>query len=59
LRDDEDYEYYWGSVRVPRWLGLILEVPWRQQMDLLLIGFVLGLIVGGLALVWGFLLAPH
>ena len=40
MRDDEDYEYYWGSIRVPRWLGLILEVPWRQQMDLLLIARV-------------------
>jgi hypothetical protein len=54
---DDDCDYYWGSVRVPRWLALILEVPWRQQFDILLFGFVIGLIVAALALVWGLLLA--
>jgi hypothetical protein len=52
-----DYDYYWGAVRVPRWLAEILDVPWRQQLDILLFGFVIGLIVAALALVWGLLLA--
>ena len=55
--DHGDYDYYWGSFRVPRWLALILDVPWRQQLDLLLIGFFIGLIVASLAVAWGLLLA--
>jgi hypothetical protein len=56
--DHGDYEYYWGPVRVPRWLAEILEVPWRQQVDILLFGFLVGLIVAAVALVWGLMLAP-
>lgn len=56
-RHDEDYDYYWGDVRVPQWIALILNVPRRQQLDILLFGFVIGLIVAGLALLWGLILA--
>lgn len=57
--DEEDYDYYWAGIRVPDWLASILDVPWRQQVDLLLIGFVIGLVVAGLAVVWGLMLAGY
>jgi hypothetical protein len=57
--DDEDFEYYWGDLRIPTWLGMILNVPRRQQVDILLIGFVIGLTVAALALAWGFLLSGY
>jgi hypothetical protein len=56
---DEDYDYYWGGVRLPLWLALIWQVPWRQRLDIFVIGFVVGLIVAGIAVFWGLLLAQY
>ena len=56
-RYDEDYEYYWGNVRIPLWMALIWQVPWRQRLDIFVIGFTFGMVVAGSALLFGFLLS--
>jgi hypothetical protein len=56
---DEDYDYYWGEYRIPLWLALIWNVPWRQRLDIFVIGFLLGLVVAGVALLWGLLLSQY
>ncbi len=58
-RYDEDYEYYWGNVRIPLWMALIWQVPWRQRLDIFVIGFIVGMVVAGLALLWGFVLSQY
>jgi len=58
-RYDEDYEYYWGSVRIPLWIALIWQVPWRQRLDIFVIGLIVGLVISGLALFWGFVLSQY
>jgi hypothetical protein len=58
-RRDEDFDYYWGGVRIPLWIALILNVPRRQQFDILLIGFMIGLIVAALAVLWGLMLGGY
>ena len=54
---DEDFDYYWGEIRLPLWIALILQVPWRQRLDIFVIGLIVGLTVAGIALLWGVLLA--
>jgi len=56
---DEDYDYYWGDIRMPLWIALILQVPWRQRLDIFVIGFIVGLIVAGIAVLWGLVLAQY
>jgi hypothetical protein len=56
---DEDYDYYWGEYRIPLWIALIWNVPWRQRLDIFVIGFLLGLVVAGVALLWGLLLSQY
>ncbi len=56
---EEDYDYYLAGIRVPDWLASIFDVPWRQQLALLLIGFVSGLVAAGLAFLWGLMLAGY
>ncbi len=56
---DEDFDYYWGDVRLPLWIALILQVPWRQRLDIFVIGFTVGLIVAGVAVLWGLLLSQY
>ncbi|MDX6619174.1 MAG: hypothetical protein QOK36_1560, partial [Gaiellales bacterium] len=33
-RYDEDFEYYWGDWKIPLWIALIWQVPWRQRLDI-------------------------
>ncbi|MBA3747654.1 MAG: hypothetical protein H0W96_09220 [Solirubrobacterales bacterium] len=56
---DEDYDYYWGGVRMPLWIALIWNVPWRQRLDIFVVGFLVGLIIAGVALLWGVLLSRY
>jgi len=56
---DEDFEYYWGNVRIPLWIALIWQVPWRQRLDIFVIGFVVGLVIAGIAVLWGLVLAQY
>jgi len=56
---DEDFDYYWGNVRLPLWIALIWQVPWRQRLDIFVVGFIIGLIVAGIAVFWGLLLAQY
>ena len=56
---DDDYDYYWGNVRVPLWIALIMQIPWRQRLDVFVIGFIVGLIVAGVAVLWGLVLAQY
>jgi hypothetical protein len=58
-REQYDYDYYWGEYRIPLWLALIWNVPWRQRLDIFVIGFLLGLVVAGVALLWGLLLSQY
>ena len=58
-RYDEDYDYYWGDIRMPLWIALILQVPWRQRLDIFVIGFIVGLIIAGIAVLWGLVLAQY
>jgi hypothetical protein len=58
-RYDEDYDYYWGGMRMPLWIALILQVPWRQRLDIFVIGFIVGLIIAGIAVLWGLVLAQY
>lgn len=58
-RYDEEYDYYWGDWRVPLWIALILQVPWRQRLDIFVIGFIIGLVVAGVAVSWGLLLSRY
>lgn len=58
-RYDEDYDYYWGDFRIPLWIALIWRVPWRQRLDIFVIGFLIGLIVAGIAVLWGLLLSQY
>ena len=58
-RYDEDFDYYWGNVRLPLWIALIWQVPWRQRLDIFVVGFIIGLIVAGVAVFWGLLLAQY
>jgi hypothetical protein len=56
---DEDYDYYWGGFRLPLWIALIWQVPWRQRLDIFVIGLLIGLIVAGIAVLWGLLLSQY
>jgi hypothetical protein len=56
---DDDYDYYWGGLRLPLWIALILQVPWRQRLDIFVIGFIVGLTVAGIAVLWGLVLAQY
>ena len=56
---DEDYDYYLGGMRMPLWIALIWNVPWRQRLDIFIIGFLVGLIIAGIALMWGLLLSQY
>jgi hypothetical protein len=56
---DEDFDYYWGDFRLPLWLALIWQVPWRQRLDIFVIGLLIGLIVAGIAVLWGLLLSQY
>jgi hypothetical protein len=58
-RYDEDYDYYWGDWRVPLWLALIWQVPWRQRLDIFIIGFIIGMVIAGIAVTWGILLSRY
>lgn len=58
-RYDEDFEYYWGNFRIPLWIALIWQVPWRQRLDIFIVGLIVGLVVAGIAVVWGLLLAQY
>jgi len=56
-RYDGDYDYYWGGVRIPTWMALIWQVPWRQRLDIFVIGFIVGMVLAGSALFFGFALS--
>ena len=56
---DEDYDYYWGDFRLPLWIALIWQVPWRQRLDIFVIGFIVGLVIAGVAVTWGLLLSRY
>jgi len=58
-RYDEEYDYYWGDIRLPLWIALILQVPWRQRLDIFVIGFIVGLVIAGVAVTWGLLLSRY
>jgi hypothetical protein len=58
-RYDEDFDYYWGDFRLPLWIALIWQVPWRQRLDIFVVGFIIGLIIAGIAVFWGLLLAQY
>lgn len=58
-RYDDDYDYYWGGMRMPLWIALILQVPWRQRLDIFVIGFIVGLLIAGIAVFWGLVLAQY
>ncbi len=58
-RYDEDFDYYWGNWRVPLWIALIMQVPWRQRLDIFVIGFIVGLVIAGIAVSWGLLLSRY
>ena len=58
-RYDEDVDYYWGDWRVPLWIALIMQVPWRQRLDIFVIGFIVGLVIAGVAVSWGLLLSRY
>ena len=58
-RYDEDFDYYWGDWRLPLWIALILQVPWRQRLDIFVIGFIVGLVIAGVAVSWGLLLSQY
>ena len=58
-RYDEDFDYYWGDWRVPLWIALIMQVPWRQRLDIFVIGFIVGLVIAGVAVSWGLLLSRY
>ncbi|MGI8730630.1 MAG: hypothetical protein ACR2LK_11690 [Solirubrobacteraceae bacterium] len=58
-RYDEDFDYYWAGVRLPLWIALIWQVPWRQRLDIFVIGFIIGMVVAGAALLWGFVLSQY
>jgi len=40
-------------------MALIWQVPWRQRLDIFVIGFVVGLIIAGIAVLWGLVLAQY
>ena len=54
---DEDFDYYWGSWRLPLWIALIWQVPWRQRLDIFVVGFIVGMCIAGFGLLWGFVLS--
>jgi hypothetical protein len=56
---DEDFDYYWGDWRIPLWIALIWQVPWRQRLDIFVIGFIVGLVIAGVAVSWGLLLSRY
>ena len=58
-RYDEDYDYYWGEFRIPLWMALIWQVPWRQRLDIFIIGFIIGMVIAGVAVTWGILLSRY
>ncbi|MEJ7797156.1 MAG: hypothetical protein WKF42_01560 [Solirubrobacteraceae bacterium] len=58
-RYDEDYEYSWGGIPIPLWIALIWQVPWRQRLDIFVIGFIIGMVIAGLGLLWGFVLSQY
>ena len=58
-RYDEDFDYYWGDWKIPLWIALIMQVPWRQRLDIFVIGFIVGLVIAGIAMSWGLLLSRY
>jgi hypothetical protein len=56
---DEDFDYYWGDFKIPLWIALIMQVPWRQRLDIFVIGFIVGLVIAGIAVSWGLLLSRY
>ncbi len=56
--DDDDYSYVWSAgaleIPIPRWLAEIMEVNVWVRLELLLIGFCMGLIVAVVAVLIGF-----
>ncbi len=58
-RYDEDFDYYWGDWKIPLWIALIMQVPWRQRLDIFVIGFIVGLVIAGVAVSWGLLLSRY
>lgn len=56
---DEDYDYYIGGIRLPLWIALIWQVPWRQRLDIFVIGLIVGMVISGFALLWGFVLSQY
>ena len=51
-----DFQHNWG---LELWIALILQVPWRQRLDVFVIGFIIGLVVSGVAVLWGLLLSQY
>jgi hypothetical protein len=58
-RYDEDFEYYWGNFKVPLWIALIWQVPWRQRLDIFMAGLIIGLTIAGIAVIWGLLISQY
>jgi hypothetical protein len=56
---DDDFDYYWGDWKIPLWIALIWQVPWRQRLDIFVIGFIVGLVIAGVAVSWGLLLSRY
>lgn len=56
--DDDDFSYVWSAgdleIPIPRWLAEIMEVNVWVRLELVLIGFCLGLIVAMVAVIIGF-----
>jgi hypothetical protein len=54
--DDDDFDYVWGpgDMRIPRWLGEILDVPFVVRLELILMGVCIGLVVAAVAVLVGF-----
>ena len=36
-----------------------MQVPWRQRLDIFVIGLIVGMTISGLALLWGFVLSQY
>ena len=58
-RYDEDFDYYWGDWKIPLWIALIMQIPWRQRLDIFVIGFIVGPVIAGVAMSWGLLLSRY
>lgn len=52
--DDDDYQYYWFDIPIPRWLGEIVEIPLLVRFEIFFAGVCTGLIIAALAVLIGY-----